>query len=99
MRKVIFSTGILAVLVVMVIVSCQKSVNKSGGTISTALTDDEKSLIKSAGFDELWAERTAGGSYLIEGDILLTTAQLKEMSNAAPTNNIIVAEEEHYRTW
>jgi hypothetical protein len=99
MRKVIFSTGILAMLVVMVIVSCQKSVNKSGGTTSSVLTDEEKSLIKSAGFDELWAEKTASGSYLIEGDILLTAAQLKEMSNAAPTNNIIVAEEEHYRTF
>jgi len=99
MRKVIFSTGILAVLVVVVIVSCQKSVNKSGSTTSSALTDDEKSLIKSAGFDELWAEKTVSGSYLIEGDILLTTAQLKEMSNAAPSNNIIVAEEEHYRTF
>ena len=100
MRKLFFTTGIAAIFIAAVIVSCQKSANKSDSSITSgSLTDDEKSLIKSAGFDETWAERTTAGNYLIEGDILLSRTQLTEMSGAAPTNNIIVADEEHYRTF
>jgi len=64
-----------------------------------ALTQEEKTLVSSAGFNSNWAEKTANGSFLIEGDILLTKAQLTEMSSAKPTNNLIVADEEHYRTY
>jgi len=100
MRKLFFTTGIAAILIIVVIVSCQKSVNKSdSSTTDVSLTNDEKSLIKSAGFDETWAEKTTEGNYLIEGDILLSKTQLTEMSGAAPTNNIIVADEEQYRTF
>src|SRR6188768_180040 len=100
MRKLFFTTGIAAILIIVIVVSCQKSVNKSdSSTTSGSLTDDEKSLIKSAGFDETWAEKTTEGNYLIEGDILLSKTQLTEMSGAAPTNNIIVADEEQYRTF
>jgi len=97
----IYSAGITFFLLAAVIIGCTKSVNNStdvGNSGQGPLTDDEKSLVKSAGFDETWAERTADGNYLIEGDILLTKAQLRSMSGVTPTHNFIIANEEHYRT-
>ncbi|RYE54228.1 MAG: protease [Sphingobacteriales bacterium] len=76
-------------------VSCKKSANTS--TEPGTLSDDEKSLIVSAGFNGNWAERTASGSYLIEGDILLTRDQLSELVGVV-SNELIHANEEHYRT-
>src|SRR5688500_9448604 len=96
MRKIIYS-GIAIALVGLAIVSCKKSVNSTSD--SNLLTDDEKSLVASAGFNENWTERTADGNYLVEGDILLTKAQLQGMAGATPSNNFIVADEEHYRTY
>lgn len=96
MRKIIYS-GIAIALFGLAVVSCKKSANSS--VDAALLTDDEKALVASAGFNSNWAERTADGSLLIEGDILLSKAQLKEMSGAAPTHNFIVADEEHYRTF
>ena len=96
MRKIIYS-GIAIALFGLAIVSCKKSVNSTAD--SNLLTDDEKSLVASAGFNENWTERTADGNYLIEGDILLTKTQLQGMAGATPSNNFIVADEEHYRTY
>jgi len=101
MKKIIYSAGVAALLIVVVIISCTKSANKStdpDDITGIPLTADEQSLVKSAGFDETFAERRADGNYLIEGDILLTKAQLQSMSGVAPTNNFIIADEEHYRT-
>jgi hypothetical protein len=101
MKKIIYLTGIGALLVVAVMIGCQKSVNQSADAddiTGSPLTDEEVSLVKSAGFDGTWAERRADGNYLIEGDILLTKAQLQSMSGVAPVHNFIIAEEEHYRT-
>lgn len=78
-------------------VACKKS--STDQSKNGQLSDEEKSLIASAGFNKDWAEKRANGSYLIEGDILLTHAQLNEMAGATPTNNFIVANEEHYRTF
>lgn len=64
-----------------------------------ALSAEEKSMVRAAGFNSNWAERTADGNYLVEGDILLTKAQLQEMGGATPSNFLIVADEEHYRTF
>lgn len=94
MRKIIYPFLMLAL--VTFAMSCQK--NTIGAAASTDLTQNEKALIASAGFNSNWAEKTADG-YLIENDILLTSGQLTEMSGAKPTNNIIVANEEHYRTY
>ena len=94
--KKILSVAVSALALTVAFVGCQKS---SKQTDPNALTSNEKALIMSAGFNENWAERTADGSYLIEGDILLTTAQLQEYAGTTPTNNIIVADEEHYRTY
>jgi len=95
MRKIIYA-GTAVALLTVAIVSCKKSTNSSTG--SSLVSDDEKALVASAGLNENWVEKTADGNFLVEGDILLTNAQLKEMAGVAPTNNFIVGDEEHYRT-
>jgi len=96
MRKIIYPAGLMIILVTLAI-SCKKS--SSNEANASELTQEEKALVASAGFNSNWAERTTDGSYLIEGDIFLNKAQLKEMSGATPSNNFIVADEEHYRTY
>lgn len=64
----------------------------------TVINQEEKALVAAAGFNSGWFEKTADGNYLIEGDILLTRSQLTELAATAPTNNFIIAREEHYRT-
>ena len=96
MRKLIYA-GSAAALITLAILSCKKSATNSAD--SALLTDDEKALIASAGFNNLWAERSSDGGYLIEGDIFLNKAQLEEMAGATPTHNFIVGDEEHYRTF
>jgi hypothetical protein len=93
MRKLSY-LPVLAIAAVAVL-SCKKSTND---VTASQLSTDETSMIKSAGFNSNWAEKTADGNYLIEGDILLSAAQLQQMSNFTPTHNFIVADEEHYRT-
>lgn len=77
--------------------SCQKS--SLPETTSNEITAAEKALVASAGFNSNWFEKTSDGKYLVEGDILLTKAQLLEMEGKSPSNNFIVADEEHYRTY
>ena len=96
MRKFIYA-GSAAVLITLAILSCKKSATSTED--SPLLTDDEKALVASAGFNSNWAERSSGGGFLIEGDILLTKAQLQEMAGATPTHNFIGADEAHYRTY
>lgn len=93
MKRII---GSLTLLSFVAVTSCTKT---SLTENTNALTSEEKGLVASAGFNSSWAERTASGDYLIEGDILLSKAQLQSMSGTTPTNNIIVANEEHYRTF
>jgi hypothetical protein len=94
--KKFFISAVLALVLGGAFVACKKSaVNKAD---ATGLNPDEKSLIASAGFNSNWAERTTDGGYLIEGDIFLTASELREMSGVSPTNELIVAKEEHYRT-
>lgn len=94
MKKLVVSAGM-----VMLLSGAMMSCKKSATTDPAALTQEEKNLVMAAGFNERWTERTADGNYLIEGDILLTRAQLEEMRGQTPTNNFIVADEEHYRTY
>ena len=77
-------------------VSCKKSSNDVLG--AGGLTSDETALVASAGFNGNWAEKTADGNYLIEGDILMTPVQLREMAGTGSAYELIVANEEHYRT-
>jgi hypothetical protein len=94
--RIIYPIGLLIMLAFFA-TSCKKSSTNEVNT--NALTQEEKALVASAGFNSNWAEKTASGSYLIEGDILLSKAQLQEIAGTAATNNIIVADEEHYRTY
>lgn len=96
MRKIIY-TGAALALFALSLASCKKSINKADDV--SALTDEEKALVASAGFNRNWAERTSDGNFLVEGDILLSKAQLTEMAGAKPSFNFIVANEEHYRTY
>lgn len=95
MKQIIRNTA-LVVMLGGAIASCKKSSNDV--TAANGLSQDEKTMIVAAGFNGNWAEKTTEGDYLIEGDILLTTAQLKEMAGSQPAHELIVANTEHYRT-
>ncbi len=95
MKKMFFSASAV-VLMASAMVSCSKSsveaVNANG------LSQDEKALIASAGFDAGWAEKKADGTFLIEGDMNLTKEYLHELANTPFSHNFVVANTEHYRT-
>ncbi|TDH28599.1 protease [Segetibacter sp. 3557_3] len=91
------SSAVLGLMVAATFGSCKKAESVSAN--ESLLRQDEKALVSAAGFNSNWAEKTSSGSYLIEGDILLTRAQLQEMAGATPSHNFIVANEEHYRTY
>lgn len=95
MKKLIRNSA-FALLLGSAVASCKKTANTE--TDANGLSADEKTLIVAAGFNGNWAEKTADGSYLVEGDILLSPAQLKEMAGSNPAHELIVANEEHYRT-
>lgn len=96
MKKTLYCAG-LALLLTGVFTSCKKA--PADDVNPNALTQAERDLVASAGFNNNWAERTANGNYLIEGDVVLTKAQLTEMAGATPSNFLIVGNEEHYRTF
>lgn len=96
MKMKTLRTSAFALLLAGVFASCTKS---SLPEDTHALTQEERGLVASAGFNSNWVEKTSDGSYRIEGDIVLTNAQLREMEGAVPTKNFIVADEEHYRTY
>jgi hypothetical protein len=95
MKKIIYSAAVFSLLTVAVF-SCKKSSDVTEDP--NALTASERGMVKAAGFNSNWAEKTQDGSYLIEGDILLTKAQLEEMVGVHPSHELVVAGEEHYRT-
>ncbi|MFD2918365.1 M57 family metalloprotease [Terrimonas rubra] len=95
MKKTVF-LSVSCCLLTVAMMSCKKSVKNA--LDSHELSPDETALVVSAGFNGNWAEKTADGNYLIEGDILLTSSQLKEMAGAGSSHEVIVANEEHYRT-
>ena len=76
MKKIIYRAGLASLLFAALFISCKKSSNSITESAGTGLlTADEKNLVRSAGFNENWAEKTSDGDYLIEGDILLTKTQ------------------------
>ena len=97
MRKVFIPILVIGVSIVVAI-SCKKSVSSDEETVTTPLTQDEKAMVIAAGFDGGWSEKTADGKYLIEGDILLTKAQLQSMAGVAPSHEYVIGNEEHYVT-
>ncbi len=94
MKKLIRTTG-LAVMLAATFASCKKTSNEAD---AAALSQDEKVMIVAAGFNGNWAEKTADGNFLIEGDILMTTAELRDMAGNSTAHELIYANEEHYRT-
>ncbi len=92
MRKIsILATAALAIFAFS---SCTKtSVEPNAG-----LSSEDQLLVKNAGFNSNWAEKTADGHFIVENDYYFTRAELQEMAGQALTNNIIVGGEEHYRT-
>ncbi len=96
MKKTLYYAG-LALMLTGIFVSCKKA--PADDVNPNALTETERGLVNSAGFNGNWAERTADGNYLIEGDVILTKTQLAEMAGRTASNFIIVGNEEHYRTY
>lgn len=96
MKKTIYYAG-LALMFTGIFTSCKKA--PADDVNPNALTQAEKGLVAAAGFNSNWAERTAEGNYLIEGDVVVTKAQLTEMAGVTPSNFLIVGDEEHYRTY
>ncbi|HEX2682998.1 MAG TPA: M57 family metalloprotease, partial [Ferruginibacter sp.] len=95
MKRTIYHVG-MALMLTGIFASCKKATEDVN---PNALTQAEKDMVASAGFNSNWAERTSDGNYLIEGDVILTRTQLSEMSGAAPSNFLIVGNEEHYHTY
>lgn len=93
--KQIFYSASIALLLTGSIISCKKA--PADDVNANALTQNERNLVASAGFNANWAEKTSDGNFLIEGDILLSAAQLQELVGVTP-NEMVVANEEHYRT-
>jgi hypothetical protein len=96
MKKTLYYTSLVFMLT-GIFMSCKKA--PVDDTNPNALTETERGLVASAGFNSNWAEKTTDGNYLIEGDVILTKAQLTEMVGATPSNFLIVGNEEHYRTF
>jgi hypothetical protein len=94
MKKIFYTAG-LAVVLTGIILSCSKSSSKE--VKANVLSEDEKQMVASAGFNKNWAEKTSDGNFLIEGDILLTGSELQQLSGVT-AHELIVANEEHYRT-
>ncbi|MFM2338339.1 MAG: hypothetical protein RL115_1532 [Bacteroidota bacterium] len=94
MKKIFYSACAIAAFSAAII-GCKKATTTEE---VAALTAEEKNMITAAGFNGNWAQRTSEG-YLVEGDMLLTNEQLREMSGVQPDHELIVANEEHYRTY
>jgi hypothetical protein len=75
--------------------SCSKT--QEGKEDTNAISNEVKQMVYDAGFhtDNIVKE---GEDYLVEGDIKLSTAELKAMANPSYSNNLIVGNAEHYRT-
>jgi hypothetical protein len=97
--KRLLSASALVMVAAIALTNCKKSSHEAALPESSDLTVSEKMMVKAAGFNSSWAEKRADGRFLIEGDILLTEDQLKQMANTTPSNNFIIAKEEHYRTF
>jgi hypothetical protein len=96
--KGLLTATVALVILVATIASCTKSAAPEPETAGSPLTSDEVALVRQAGFNGGWAEKTSDGNYLIEGDILLNKDQLQKLAASTPTHNFIIANEEHYRT-
>jgi hypothetical protein len=92
-NKVLLTIGLGAAVTASVLFSCTKN-NSQPAKQTTAVSADVLKKISDLGFstDEV---RKQGDNYLVEGDILLTSANLSEASTSP---NLRIAENEQYRT-
>jgi hypothetical protein len=95
MTKRIFAGLSLALCVAAV--SCKKNGNDVAAK-TDGLNDADKALVKAAGFSTYRTSVNSDDTFILEGDVLVTRDELKEMANQKPAHNIIIGGEEHYRT-
>ncbi|MEO3404469.1 M57 family metalloprotease [Mucilaginibacter sp. CAU 1740] len=94
-RNLLFGIGLSVLTAISVLSSCTKENKSETSTASkTEVSDDVKKSIASLGFSTEDVHRQ-GDNYLVEGDILLTPANLAEVSTS-PT--LRIADVEQYRT-
>jgi hypothetical protein len=94
--RLLFKTGIAAVLGATVLFACTKN-NSSSNVTPVAKSDVSVAVLKNIqdlGFSTDQVKKVTDG-YLVEGDILLTDENLTEASTSP---NIRIAETEQYRT-
>jgi len=89
MKKI--STFMIAAILAVTFTACKKDVKEAN---EDQISESTLAQIKALGFNEQGAQKTPEG-YLVEGDILLTDA---ELSTVPTSPEMVVAQEEHYRT-
>ncbi len=93
--KKIFQIFTVVAISGLTFVGCKKTDIGTETTVDP-ISADIKSMVKNAGFNADYISKTDGG-YIIENDIFMTEAELRDMGN----NNgpeLVYANEEHYRT-
>ena len=94
MKKLSRFSGLL-LCTALFAVSCKKM--DSNVVVEQEVSAEAKAQAVAAGFNTDGMRSTPEGGYLIEGDILLTKAELADMGNNHGPE-LIIANEEHYRT-
>lgn len=92
--KKLFRTFAVVACTSVVFVSCKKTADNT--VDQNGISADDITMIKAAGLHAEGATKV-DGSFLIEGDIMLTAAELRNMAGK-DDHNLIVADEEQYRT-
>ncbi len=93
MKKLLRTFAVVACTSV-VFVSCKKTAENT--VDQNGISSDDITMIKAAGLHAEGATKVEG-KFLIEGDILLSAEELRNMVGK-DDHNLIVADEEHYRT-
>jgi hypothetical protein len=90
--KQLFKTLSFAAILALTISSCKKDVKENNS--QQEVSEETLSQIKALGFYTGGVQKVDGG-YLVEGDIMLSEADLKSKPNST---DMVIANEEHYRT-
>jgi hypothetical protein len=93
-KKLLLKTGVASLLMATVLFACKKSNDVAAIDSKTEISAATLKSITDLGFSTDQARKVDGG-YLVEGDIVLTDANLSETSTS-PT--LRIAESEQYRT-
>ncbi|GAB2701432.1 hypothetical protein GCM10027037_28330 [Mucilaginibacter koreensis] len=93
-KKMLLKTGVASLLVATALFACKKSSDVTAVNSQSEISAATLKSISNLGFSTDQARKVDGG-YLVEGDIVLTDANLSETSTS-PT--LRIAESEQYRT-